>query len=95
MTLRLFSVLFRKSMQILLDFIIFFAILITLSHDSKLEQLWRSRLVGRGRMIGNHVNGKTVSRVRIPPSPPQPQNLGTQGFGVSFYLFYPSLNPLS
>ena len=35
---------------------VFSDILITLSHDSTLEQLWRSRLVGRGRMIGNHVN---------------------------------------
>ena len=36
--------------------------MIKLYYDSKvntyrsLEQLWRSRLVGRGRMIGNHVN---------------------------------------
>ena len=45
-------------MQIILDFVIFFAILLMLPDSSRLEQLWRSRLVGRGRMIGNHVNGK-------------------------------------
>ena len=39
-----------------------FGIIIKLSCGSELhivcfpEQLWRSRLVGRGRMIGNHVN---------------------------------------
>ena len=53
--------LFLKSIEIFLDFIRDSVIMITLSRDgmsseSVLEQLWRSRLVGRGRMIGNHVD---------------------------------------
>lgn len=45
-----------------LDIFVCFDIIIKLSHDREvnvgnlLEQRWRSRLVGRGRMIGNHVN---------------------------------------
>ena len=31
---------------------------------------WRCRLVGRGRATGNRVGAKSVSRVRISPSPP-------------------------
>ena len=32
--------------------------------------LWRSRVAGRARAIGNRVTVKSGSRVRIPPSPP-------------------------
>ena len=32
--------------------------------------IWRSRLVGRGRTTGNRVTVKSGSRVRISPSPP-------------------------
>ena len=50
-----------RSRKFSLDKFIIFDIMIKLYYDSKvntyrsLEQLWRSRLVGRGRMIGNHV----------------------------------------
>ncbi len=33
--------------------------------------MWRSRVAGRARTIGNRVGVKSVSRVRIPPSPPK------------------------
>ena len=33
--------------------------------------IWRSRLVGRGRTTGNRVTVKSGSRVRISPSPPK------------------------
>ena len=35
------------------------------------QTLWRSRVVGRARTIGNRVTIKSGSRVRIPPSPPK------------------------
>ena len=60
-----------------LTFSVTFRILITLStEESRGGRLacltaWRSRLVGRGRMIGNHVGPYRVSRVRISPSPPK------------------------
>ena len=38
--------------------------------DSK-SGLWRSRVAGRARTIGNRVYPKRVSRVQIPPSPPK------------------------
>ena len=34
------------------------------------SNIWRSRLVGRGRTTGNRVTVKSGSRVRISPSPP-------------------------
>ena len=35
------------------------------------NNVWRSRLVGRGRTTGNRVTVKSGSRVRISPSPPK------------------------
>ena len=56
------SAFFRKKRILGLDNPKTSGIIITLSllagllnHQNFLEQLWRSRLVGRGRMIGNHV----------------------------------------
>ena len=34
------------------------------------DTIWRSRVAGRARTIGNRVYPKRVSRVQIPPSPP-------------------------
>ena len=36
----------------------------------QMRSLWRSRVAGRARTIGNRVYPKRVSRVQIPPSPP-------------------------
>ena len=36
------------------------------------NMVWRSRVAGRARTIGNRVYPKRVSRVQIPPSPPKP-----------------------
>ena len=35
------------------------------------NMVWRSRVAGRARTIGNRVYPKRVSRVQIPPSPPE------------------------
>ena len=49
--------------------------------------IWRSRVVGRARTIGNRVGIKRVSRVRIPPSPPWKRRLLRQSsFSVIFAL---------
>ena len=43
--------------------------------------MWRCRVAGRARTIGNRVYPKRVSRVRISPSPPKiPQSERTAGF---------------
>ena len=39
-----------------------------------MENIWRCRVAGRARTIGNRVYLKRVSRVRISPSPPEPAN---------------------
>ena len=44
--------------------------------------VWRSRVAGRARTIGNRVTATNRSRVRIPPSPPK-QN---RPFGAVFVL---------
>ena len=46
-------------------------------NDSDLDKTWRSRVAGRARTIGNRVYPKRVSRVQIPPSPPNPKLLAT------------------
>ena len=38
------------------------------------QSVWRSRVAGRARTIGNRVYPKRVSRVQIPPSPPTNKN---------------------
>ena len=59
--------------------------------------LWRSRLVGRGRTTGNRVGVKSVSRVRIPPSPPKEEplmnGLFTPFVSGSFIFRTPAIEP--
>ena len=50
---------------------------------TKSSDVWRSRVAGRARTIGNRVYPKRVSRVQIPPSPPNKKD--TQS-GVFFIL---------
>ena len=52
--------------------------------------VWRSRVAGRARTIGNRVYPKRVSRVQIPPSPPEKKSLCRK---TKAFLFN-EINPL-
>ncbi len=52
--------------------------------------IWRSRVAGRARTIGNRVYPKRVSRVQIPPSPPKSTNLA-KGLSIYFLPIHSSL----
>ena len=58
-----------------------------ISKSARAEHLWRSRVAGRARTIGNRVYPKRVSRVQIPPSPPKrgtPKLLRLRGFSFLY-----------
>lgn len=59
--------------------------------------MWRCRVAGRARTIGNRVYLKRVSRVRISPSPPRetPETAWFQGFQAKSHGRFPLRFPLS
>ena len=57
-------------------------------YNMQAEQTCRSRVVGRARTIGNRVNVKSVSRVRIPPSAPYYFSLNSDEFGDFLLPFF-------
>ena len=58
-------------------------------YSSLLERIWRSRVAGRARTIGNRVYPKRVSRVQIPPSPPKRKTTNRWSFLFMWEGFEP------
>ena len=59
-----------------------------MNRDHLPSSMWRSRVAGRARTIGNRVTVKSRSRVRIPPSPPKKHlNFDTMGIKIAVLSF--------